>query len=365
MDSASKILDNIGLSYKKDEPMSLHTTFRIGGKADYFVDVREEDKLRNLIIELEKNKIPYIVLGWGSNVLVSDDGIRGVVIRNRVKEFRLRSSDKKTHKESKEFNKKSEIRLDQISEKERGIYSFMDLDYDESDIKDEVLVEVSAGMDMPELITKTLDMGLTGLQWYAGIPGTVGGAVFNNIHGGTHLFEEVFEEAEVINIENLKVEKKSKQDMKFDYDESYLHKSGDIILSVTLRLKKGDKDRAIYTAKEWYQRKAIQPRNTPGCVWKNISNEAKIKNGFEANATGYIIDQKLGWRGKKKVGDAIISDKHANFIENLGRASAMDVLKIMKDTRDEIYKKYGIKLESEIIFLGFISRNPDEVMDSI
>lgn len=363
MDNTEKILNNMGLSYKKDEPMSLHTTFRIGGKADYFVDIKEQDSLTNLIIELEKNKIPYIVLGWGSNVLVSDEGIRGVVIRNRVKDFNIKSSRNDKSNEIKSNQKKSEIRLDQISEKERGIYSFMDLDYDESDIKDEVLVEVSSGMDLPELITKTLEMGLTGLQWYAGIPGTVGGAVYNNIHGGTHLFEEVFEKASVINIKSLKVEDKSKKDMKFAYDHSYLHDSGDIVLSATLRLKKGDKERAIYTAKEWYQRKAIQPRNTPGCVWKNISNEDKIKNGFEANATGYIIDQKLGWRGKKQVGDAIISDKHANFIENLGKASAMDVLKIMKETRDEIYKRYGIKLESEIIFLGFRSRNPDEVMD--
>lgn len=363
MNDFEKALTDNHIDFKKDEPMKLHTTFRIGGNVDYYIEAETKQILVNIINLCQKFSQQYIVLGWGSNILVSDDGIRGVVIRNRSSEIEVLNQTK-IKVEINESKEDLDIRHVESKAEERGIYQFSDLDYDESD-KDIVQLRFDSGVDLPKAITWTIMNGYTGLQWYSGIPGTIGGAVFNNIHGGTHLFEEMINTVTLLDSKTGEIKILNGNEMEFEYDKSIIHKTNDIILDVILNLRLGDKEKALVTAKEWYKRKSIQPRNTPGCVWKNITPEDQEKLGFESNATGYIIDQKLGWRGVKKEGGAMISANHANFIENMGDATAIDVLKIIKETKEEVKKQFGLDLHSEIIFLGFQSRELDEILKEV
>lgn len=363
MNDFEKALTDNNIKFKTSEPMKLHTTFRIGGEADYYIETETKEELVKAIGLCKKFAQQYIVLGWGSNVLVSDEGIRGVVIRNRSSKIEVLNQTK-IKVEINESKEDLDIRHVESKAEERGIYQFSDLDYEEND-KDIIQLRLDSGVDLPKAITWTIMNGYTGLQWYSGIPGTIGGAVFNNIHGGTHLFEEVIDSVTLLDSVTEKVKVLSGDEMEFEYDKSIIHKTNDIILDVILNLRLGDKEKALVTAKEWYKRKSIQPRNTPGCVWKNITPQDQEKLGFESNATGYIIDQKLGWRGVKKVGDAMISANHANFIENMGNAKAVDVLKIIKDTKEAVKKEFDLDLHSEIIFLGFKSCDLNEILKEV
>ena len=364
MNDFEKVLNQLNIAYKKDEPMSIHTTFKIGGPADYFIEITEQEKLVELIKLCIKSKTKFTILGWGSNVLVSDDGIRGVVIRNRTSEIEV--MDKDSHRSISIEKQKEDLDIRHVTSDaiKRGLYEFEDLDYDESN-KPVAKLRLESGVNLPKAITWTITNGYTGLQWYSGIPGTIGGAIFNNIHGGTHLFEELIESVTVLDLKSGEKKTLTREEMMFKYDTSIIHKTNDVVLDAVLNLRMGDKDRALFTAKEWYTRKSVQPRNTPGCVWKNITIEQQKELDFESNATGYIIDQKLGWRGSKKIGGAYISDKHANFIENTGDATAIDVLKLIKLTKEEVKKRFNIDLHSEIVFLGFKSRDLDEILEDI
>jgi len=344
-----KTLTERGLDCKVNHELAAYTTWKIGGKADLFIKVNSSDDLLFALYEAQKHKVPYTILGWGSNVLISDEGIRGLVIKNAGREIKI--NDEKTTEtiEAKE----PKARLQEVDKD--NYYSFQDLDYDESSFPS-VEVEVDSGAYLPYLINILIDKGITGLQWFAGIPGTAGGAVYNNIHGGSHFFSEYVKSVTALN-ENGDLIEYSKDQMGFDYDYSIFHNNNDAIISVKLILRRGDKEKARKTSIAWATRKRLQPANSAGCTFQNVDLETQQQYNLESNSWGYIIDKILNFKGYQ-VGKARISQKHAAFIETEQGAKASDVLAIFEKVHTESQNKLGIVPKAEIFFLGF---NEEEI----
>ncbi|MBN2015662.1 FAD-binding protein [Candidatus Dojkabacteria bacterium] len=338
---------------KINEPLSNHTTLKIGGPADILYEAFDTKDLVNTVKLAKLQEIPVTVLGRGSNVLVSDDGIRGLVIQNLSKTIKI-GGEKPVHEDHVEVTARWES--DHKEGTFRGI-EFKDLDYDESD-KDRIEVVMDSGVDLPFALKYTLDKEITGLQWYAGIPGTIGGAVFNNIHGGTHFLSEILESVKIINKE-LEIKELRIKDLGVDYDKSRFHDTGEIILQATFNLYKGDSQKAKLTALEWAKRKKIQPRNSPGCVFANITQEQKERLKYPTTAVGYIIEHVVKMSGFK-IGDAAIYKEHHNFVVNKGDATANDYLAVMKEMHKRVKEEIGIELVPEIILLGF---KPEEIRE--
>lgn len=340
----------------ENEPLANHTTLRIGGPADLFFRVQTVDQLVRAIKEAKKLAIPITILGGGSNILVGDKGIRGLVIKNET-------SGMEIGKGLPSPSQSTDIPLPNTGEGNKGIlprwqsdyergtfkYEFADLDYDESD-SPRVQVELESGVLLQRAISDLLALGITGLQWFAKIPGTVGGAVHNNIHGGTHFFSEYIDSVKVLTKDG-KMKQLPAKELSLAYDKSRFHDSGEIILSVRLNLFRGDRERARAVAFEWAKRKRIQPSRSAGCTFKNISNEDKERLGLPTTSVGYIIEHILNMGGLK-IGGAKVSPAHHNFIVNGGGATAADYLAVFNKIKERAKAELGIELEPEIIFLG-------------
>lgn len=347
-------LDQINDSTKINEPLSKYTTWRIGGPADLFFRADTVEQLTSAVNEARRLEIPYTVLGWGSNVLISDKGIRGLVIRNASKEIEIkgnRISDNSTQKEI-------EARLTAVDKDK--YYDFEDLDYDESNYPI-VELTVASGVYLPYLINTTIEKGITGLQWFAGIPGTIGGAIYNNIHGGTRFFSEIVKSATILN-ENGEKQTLLKSQLDFDYDYSVFHKTKDVILEANLVLRKGDKERARKTSIAWATRKRLQPANSAGCCFQNIDKSTQLNLKLESSSWGFIIDKVLGLKGKQ-VGNAKISEKHAAFIETQPGASSSDILELYELIYSTSKSKLGITPKTEIFFMGFNNEEIDKFLN--
>lgn len=331
-------------SWLKDESLAPYTTLRIGGKSDYFFRATTEKQLVDTVREAYRKGMPVTILGWGSNVLISDRGIRGLVIKNETSEIKVGKA-----LVAKRAKKTDTPRWH--GDKDRGTfkYEFSDLDYDESDAP-RVKVTLSSGFPLPKAINELLSQGVTGLQWFARIPGTIGGAVHNNIHGGTRFFSEFVDSVEVVNSVG-EIRKLNAKELGLAYDKSRFHDSGEIIVSVTLNLFRGDEEKARAVAFEWAKRKSLQPPRSAGCTFKNISNEDKARLDFPTTSVGYIVEHVLGMGGYK-VGDAAVSTAHHNFIINVGKATAKDYLTVLREIQKRAKEKLGIELEPEIILLG-------------
>lgn len=334
---------------KINEPLAPYTTLKIGGPADLFFVAQTEDELIKAVKLAQKYKIDWVVLGWGSNILISDDGFRGLVIRNQSKEIKILGPAPENIKKERVISEEDRHDFAVIKGKEYEV-KFDDLDYDETHLPVK-LVKAASGEGLQKLITWTLEHGLTGLQWFARIPGTIGGAVFNNIHGGSHFFEEYLHEVTVLNPQG-EIKTLTINDLGFGYDRSRFHQSGETILNVTLKLFEGDVDRAKEVAMQWANRKSVQPHNSPGCVFKNITQQERKRLGYPTTGTGYIIEWILKFTNKK-VGGARVYDRHHNFIVNDGNATAKDYLTLIKQIKAETKRKTGVNLEPEIIFVGF------------
>lgn len=330
-----------------DESLAPYTTLRIGGKADYFCRASSTQELVENIKEARELGLAITVLGGGSNVLVSDKGVRGLVIHNEAREIMVGKTKK--FKDSKTQNNNLLPRWQ--SDKERGTfkYEFSDLNYDESS-SPRVKVIMESGVILPIVIGNLLDMGITGLQWYAKIPGTIGGAVFNNIHGGTHFISELVRKVKVLD-KNNEVKILSGKELGLAYDKSRFHDSGEIILEVKFELFRGDVERARRVAFEWAKRKSLQPPRSAGCTFRNISNEDKDRLNLPTTSAGYIIEHVLKMGGYK-IGGAKVSTAHHNFVVNDGGATAADCLAVIREIQKRTREELGIELEPEIFLLG-------------
>jgi len=291
--------------------MKHHTTFKIGGPADLFYEVYEEKELVNAVRLARELSIPVFILGGGANILVSDKGIRGLVIKNKASKVRI------------------------VGLKGKGkVFSI-----------NEVYVEAESGALINQLVRFCIDESLEGLEFLLSVPGTIGGALMINAHFrpdkdefiGNRLYQ-----ARLLTPSN-KVVQVDKDYFNFGYDQSSLQHSGDILLAATFCLVKGNKEKIWAKALAGVQkRQETQPVGIAcsGCIFRNP----------EGQAAGYLLE-KAGLKGLQ-IGQACFSDKHANFILNLGDATAKDVLELIRIAKANVKKKFGIDLKEEIFYVG-------------
>lgn len=338
------------ISFVSNEPLAKYTTVKIGGPAEVFCLVSDAKQFLELIQYAKKNAIPVTMIGWGANSLISDAGIKGLVIKNNVQDITVH--DEATTAEAVAHYQASNVtaRWQSASSDNSPSYEFNDLDYHEENAP-RVLVTLSAGVSLPAAINTLLSKGVTGLQWYSRIPATVGGAIYNNIHGGTHFIGEVVAKVRVITDAGETITLTPDQ-LEFDYDYSRFHHSKEVIFSVDFLLYKGDTAKAQSVAMEWAKRKAVQPQNSLGCIFQNLSDEDQQRLQLPTPSIGYVIQHVLGLQGYT-VGQAQVSMRHAAFVENLGSATASDYLQVIKKIVETAQEKCGLSLKPEIFFLGF------------
>ena len=286
--------DNVRLH----EPMKKHTTFRIGGPADYYLCPHSTEELQKILQICRENKLEFFILGNGSNLLVSDKGYRGVVIqlwRN-----------------------------------------FSDIETEDNTIT------VKAGALLSKVAAEALEESLTGMEFASGIPGTMGGAVMMNAGAYGGEMKDIIREVTVLTREG-KLLTLSKEEMNFGYRTSVVKEKGYVVISAELQLRKGDREEIRKVMDELKERRVTkQPLDMP-------SAGSTFKRPEVYFAGKLIMD--AGLRGFS-VGGAQISEKHCGFVVNKGDATAADVLGLIGEVQKRVQEKFGVALEPEVKFLG-------------
>ena len=301
---------------ERNVSLAEYNTFKIGGKAQYFFIARNKDNLIKAIKTAKDLKLPFFILGKGSNILFSDKGFKGLVVN-----FRFSTCDFKKNK-----------------------------------------IFAGAGTLLNKLVRSAQKNNLTGLEWAVGIPGTLGGAIYGNAQSFFVRMSDIVESVEALDKRTLEIKNFSNEGCCFYLKNSIFKTNKDlIILSAVLRLKKGNKRGIEKRIKDYLSyRRTRHPLRFPSAGSVFINPEIKIENtGLfkqfpqlkEFNKKGvipsaYLIEQ-CGLKGKK-IGKAQFSDKHTNFIINLGGAKAKDVLALINLAKQEVKKKFGISLKEEI-----------------
>ena len=285
-----------------NEPMSKHTSFKIGGPADIFVKASEISQIENVLKVCREKSIPLTVVGNGSNLLVRDKGIRGIVLKNCMNQYRIEKNDEGAE------------------------------------------VYVDAGVLNAVLAQALMKEGFTGFEFAAGIPGTVGGAIFMNAGAYGGEIKDIIEETTFIDLEDgNKIKTISKQEQDFAYRHSIFENSKAIIIGAKFKLKNGNIDDIKEKMNaNLLSRKDKQPIENP-----SAGSTFKRGDGF---ITAKIIDE-CGLKGFC-VGDAKVSEKHAGFVVNTGNATAKDVICLIEKIKVEVYKKTGKQIETEIKIIG-------------
>ena len=285
------------VGFKLNEPMSLHTSFKIGGAADIFISVRSALELSAVLKVCGELNIPYFIIGKGSNLLVSDLGIEGAVI------------------------------------------SLADMNGVE--VKGEEII-CGAGAALSDVCRAALDNSLMGLEFAYGIPGSIGGAVYMNAGAYGGEMSAVVLSAECLTKDRDIVTVKA-ENMGFGYRKSVFKENGMTVLSTVLRLKKGEKNEIKEKMEDYIsRRKSKQPLEYP-----SAGSTFKRPAGYFAGA---LIEQN-GLKGKA-VGGAMVSEKHAGFVINYNGATAEDVKSLMLYVNQTVKKSTGVSLEPEVIFVG-------------
>ena len=295
---------------RRDEVLAPYTTFRIGGPADLFFEPASADELAEAVLAARECEVPYFVLGLGANILVGDRGYRGLVIRNTARRHEFQVSG------------------------------------------DTCTLWTESGAVIKDLILESVSRGWSGLEHYVGIPSTVGGAVWQNLHflspaperERTMFIAEVFESCDILSQEN---ERKTvgADYVQFGYDDTVFHHRSDVVLAARFRLMRGDPaalHRVLQENLSWRggRHPWLDWHPSAGSVFKKI----------EGVGAGRLVDQ-CGLKGFR-VGDAQISHIHANIMVNLGHATARDVRELIATAQRAVQEKFNMRLEPEIGFIG-------------
>lgn len=281
-----------------EEPMSRHTTFRIGGEAACFIRISSEEQLRKLIPYFENVGVEYFVLGKGSNLLVGDKGYPGVIL--------------------------------QISDACQQIEA------------EENRLQVQAGAALSKVALFAMERGLEGLEFAAGIPGTVGGGVVMNAGAYGGEMKQVVESVRVLSSEG-EILTLDNDTMEFGYRTSIIRNRNFTVLSVTFRLREGNREEIRARIEDFQKRRMEkQPLNYP-----SAGSTFKRPEGYFAGKL--IMD--AGLRGFQ-IGDARVSDKHCGFVVNVGKATARDVTDVIEEVQERVRERFGVSLEREVIYLG-------------
>ena len=298
---------------QEDIALAPLTTFQIGGPADLFYEARTADELCRAVCLCREHGIPHFLLGRGANILIGDLGFRGLVIRNVARHFKVRPE------------------------------------------KHQLWVESGATV-YPDVIDTAIEAGLSGLEHYVGIPSTVGGALWQNLHflsppperERTMFIEEVLHSAELLTEENER-RTVGKDYFQFGYDYSILHDREDVVLAATFQLAPGDPEhmRAVAEANLQWRSERHPPLEPPS---EAEPSAGSIFQKIEGVGAGRLIDE-CGLKGLR-IGGAEITHRHANIIINRERARAADVCALIAHVQRVVEAETGYHLEPEISFIG-------------
>ena len=286
-------------------PLAPYTTFKVGGPAEWFFEARTADEIVAALRLARVRGVSVTLLGGGSNVLIGDRGVRGLVIRPRGGH------------------------VEQI-DRER--------------------VRADAAVTINGLVRWTVQRGTAGLEAWAGTPGTVGGAIFGNAHFAGRLIGDLVESVRLAALDG-ETRDLSRAEMEFGYDRSRLQKTGEVLLSAVFRVSTGDPAALRAVARESLAyRKKTQPLDTPsaGCIFQN-PDRSDVPADIPASA-GALVDR-AGLKGTSR-GDARVSTTHGNFIVNEGHASAAEIRALIDLCRARVREQFGVALQEEIVYLG-------------
>lgn len=293
---------------RRDAPLAPLTTFKVGGPAQWLADLHGSDELQRAVEIARAAGMPVTILGGGSNVLVADAGVRGLVIR-------VHRGDVRTTRPG--------------------------------------IARADAGVTINGLVRWTINRGIAGLEAWAGTPGTVGGAVFGNAHFRGRLISDLIDRVTLVAADG-QIADVPVADMEFGYDFSRLHRTREVVVSADFRVSAGESAALRAVARESLAfRKRTQPLESAsaGCIFQNPDpSRDRVPDGVPASA-GALVDL-AGLKGSRE-GAARVSPTHANFIVNDGGATARDVRTLVQRCKSQVQARFGVTLREEIVYLGF------------
>ncbi|RJR15549.1 UDP-N-acetylmuramate dehydrogenase [Candidatus Microgenomates bacterium] len=325
MDKLTILEQHLGAGrIKIGESLSRYTTLRVGGNGEYFFAAQNQDELLKAYQASLAAKIPFTVLGGGTNVLISDAGLPGLVVRNEARGIKI-------------VKKLGSVKNGTIKAQQ-------------------VLVEVESGTLINQLVRFACDEGLGGLERHLGLPGTVGGALYMNSKWTkpTAYVGDALYRAKIID-NNGQVKIVDQKYFNFAYDQSILQKTHEVVLSATFLLKTEESKKLWESAqKSMEYRKNTQPMGvaSAGCTFRNIlqSDAFRLATPNHTTSAGFLVDQ-VGLKDFQ-IGNAKFSDKHANFILNLGTAKAADVKGLVDEAKKRVSAQFQVEIQPEIVLLG-------------
>ena len=286
---------------KYDVPMKDYTSFKIGGLAECLIKVQTTDEIREILNISKAEQIPLTIIGNGSNLLVRDKGIKGIVLKIDIKKFLIEEDSQK------------------------------------------IVLTVGSGNKLGKIAQKLLQQEITGFEFASGIPGTIGGAIRMNAGAHGSEMKDIVKTITYINKKDGKIYTINNEQANFEYRNSIFSNNKYIIIEATMLLEKGKKEEIQNKMQEYATyRKEKQPIEYP-------SAGSTFKRG-EDFITAKLIDE-CGLKGYK-IGGAQISEKHAGFIINTGNATAEDVIELIEYTKEQVYNKFGKKIKTEIEIIG-------------
>ena len=284
----------------RQESLAKHTSYRIGGNAQLYAEPKSWEEIQALFDWIQQQNIPFTCLGGGSNLLISDRGIDGLVLNTR--HFKEYSVDEENN-----------------------------------------LITVGAGYPLPKLAWKAAKRGWQGLDWAVGIPGTLGGAVVMNAGAHKGSMSDILVNAVVAYADGT-VKTLSRNELEYDYRSSKLQKENVLVLQATLALQGGQTKQEMLslTTNNFRMRKQTQPYDKPSC--------GSVFRNPQSKAAGWLIEQ-LGLKGYE-IGGAQVAHRHANFIINAGNAKAQDVFNLIQHVQEKVEQHWSILLHPEVKVLG-------------
>jgi UDP-N-acetylmuramate dehydrogenase len=308
MHGIDRLLDAFGVRLRANVPLAPLTTFRLGGAADWLIELRDPDEVRRLVEMARDSDIPLTIVGGGSNLLVADAGVKGIVARVHGGDVRLLSPD---------------------------------------------TVRADAGVTINGLVRWTIGHGLAALEAWAGTPGTVGGAIYGNAHFQGRPIADLVRAVTLVTRAGALREVPAAE-MAFAYDYSRLHRTREIVLSADFAVTPGDPEalRAVARASLAF-RKRTQPLAlaSAGCIFQNPDPSTDVLPPGLPYSAGALVDR-AGLKGAAE-GGARVSPVHANFIVNEGQATAADVRRLIARCKAVVRERFGVDLREEIVYLGF------------
>lgn len=311
------------VNIRENVSLAPYTIYRIGGPARFFVEVKDVEELKEAVVFSFKKEAPFFILGVGSNILISDSGFPGLVIH-------LKDGSVKVEEER---------------------------------------LTAGAGVMVARAVLASARAGLTGFEWGIGIPGTVGGSVRGNAGCFGGEMKDIVESVEIFDVKIGQIYTLSFRDCEFGYRDSMFKRHPErIILSATLKLQKGETQKIQEKIKKIMAERSVKQdigTKSCGCIFKNIAwekvgiDKEKLFERFpelrefrdRPNIPASFLIDKAGLK-RKRVGKVFISPKHANFFVNEGGASADEVRQLIQLAKEEVEKKYRLRLEEEIVYVG-------------